>query len=1396
MKTYNPVSTYRLQFNKDFNFNDAGKILTYLHKLGIKTLYASPVLQSVKGSSHGYDVTNPEKINPEIGTEESFRILVKKLHSRKMGWLQDIVPNHMAYSTENPWIYDILQKGKDSEFYDYFDILNDHPDPLMREKIMLPFFGKPLQQLIIDNELILKFKERGFVLSYFDTDYPVPLKAYTYILTFTNTEKLSTSIEAFVRSGKSPDEKNILQLHSNYRSNKDTRDPIDNCLLAFNSDPEKMKTLVAKLDYLPVYWKETEERINYRRFFTINGLICLNIQEDKVFRKNHEQILKWIKDGMMQGLRIDHVDGLYDPGAYIEKLREKTPENTYLAVEKILIKDEKLPDNWAVQGATGYEFLAMVNNLLANSASGDEFYSFYRKWSNFDGDIDELFYNKKKFILENRLRGELEYLAHLYKTKIVINDNYLNDNEIKSSISAFLLSCPLYKIYNPPSKFTKSDKQLVSWIFRQAEEKYPEIYAATEKLKSFFFLDDIADELLRDSIDNFFMRCMQFTGPLTAKGIEDTSFYSFNPFLAFNEVGDSPEYFALSTNQFHEQMKERQLKSPLALNTLATHDTKRGEDARARLNVLTDIPETWERMSSRWAEMNKKHKQIVDNKMAPTPNDEYFIYQTLCAHLPVEGIITNSFSERLNEYIIKAFREAKVNTSWSEPDMEYEKISLEFIAKILEPGSEFSESLTSLLSDIIPHGIINSLTQLILKNAVPGVPDTYQGTESWNFSFVDPDNRTPVDYAKLNRDLSKMTREFKLDPEAFCQKILQKPENGKIKQWFTYISLKERVNHPDLFLKGSYQPLKVKGKFSKNIIAFYRKFRNEDLIVVLPLNTASLPMDTDWNNTRVILPDFASHKWENRITRETHKSDGILKIAELFTTLPFAYLRGIQVGPERKAGILMHISSLPGTFGIGDFGPGAKQFVDFLNITGQSYWQILPLSQTNNQTGYSPYSSFSAFAGNILFVDPNSLKDMGLLKTKHIKKYRIATGSSVDFKHAEKAKRSLLDIAFQNFLKKEESVLRKELELFKEQEKFWLNDFALFMTLKDHFNNKAWNEWPDEYKGRNLKSLENFKEDYKEEIEKVCFNQFIFSNQWKSIKAYANDYGIEIFGDIPVYIGYDSADVWAHPRLFRLHADFSMKSVAGVPPDYFNENGQLWGMPLFDWKEMQKEDYNWWLKRIEKNLEWFDLLRLDHFRGFSAYWEVPAGSETAKNGKWVKGPGEDLFNAIKRKFPDMPFVAEDLGQIDQAVYDLRDQFELPGMRIVQFGFGENMPFLHHNPGNYTYNSIVYTGTHDNNTLKGWYRKEANKKTLKRFRNFTGNNLKNTGCHLEMIRLAYSSVAKLAIIPMQDWLGLDESARMNFPSTTEGNWKWKLSEDQLSKKLEKEIREMVKTFGRH
>jgi 4-alpha-glucanotransferase len=497
---------------------------------------------------------------------------------------------------------------------------------------------------------------------------------------------------------------------------------------------------------------------------------------------------------------------------------------------------------------------------------------------------------------------------------------------------------------------------------------------------------------------------------------------------------------------------------------------------------------------------------------------------------------------------------------------------------------------------------------------------------------------------------------------------------------------------------------------------------------------------------------------------------------------------------KRKAGILLHITSLPGNYPIGDFGSGAYRFADFLQRSGQSYWQILPLNQVNRIKAYSPYSPLSAFAGNILLISPDLLTEEGLLKRSSMHKIQINRGR-VNYRKSEAIKQKIIDEAYVEFSGQKILSLNREFEEFCEREDYWLQDYALFITIKKQHYNLPWNEWPSDLRDREKIALDKFIKQNTANIECEKFAQFIFIRQWKALKNYCNDKGIQIFGDLPIYVDYDSADVWSHPEYFKLRDDKEMLVVAGCPPDYFDKNGQRWGLPIYNWEVLKNNGYEWWKQRIKKNLQLFDLVRIDHFRGFSAFWEIPAADETAKDGKWETGPGKDLFDVLEKEFPSMPFVAEDLGDIDKPVIELRKRYNLPGMRVLMFAFGGDMVNNLHIPHNFSQNSVVYTGTHDNNTVKGWFKKELGRKARKNLSNYLGRNVNAMNCPKAMVRFAYKSVAKLAIIPMQDILGLGMASRMNIPSVETGNWTWRLKKNQIKVKTEKKLRKLSEITGR-
>lgn len=498
---------------------------------------------------------------------------------------------------------------------------------------------------------------------------------------------------------------------------------------------------------------------------------------------------------------------------------------------------------------------------------------------------------------------------------------------------------------------------------------------------------------------------------------------------------------------------------------------------------------------------------------------------------------------------------------------------------------------------------------------------------------------------------------------------------------------------------------------------------------------------------------------------------------------------------ERGAGLLLHITSLPALFGTGDLGPEAYKFADFMAECGQKYWQILPLSPTEHRSAYSPYSSFSSMAGNPLLISPEQLIFEDLLEEADLKGLQLPFESNADFVNAAKVKFPLFDKAYKRIKRQEGHYLMPEFDEFCWREGYWLHDYALFVVLRDFFKGQSWHEWPDEYKYRNELALKKFGDENREKLDRIKFRQFLVSRQWGHLKNYCNYKGIRILGDMPFYVSYDSADVWTHPEIFSLDASMNMAGEAGVPPDYFNEDGQLWRMPVFNWEALRNQNYNWWLQRVRKNTELFDLLRFDHFRAFSAYWEIPSGDETAKNGRWKTAPGREFFERVREQMGNQRFIAEDLGDIDASVYQLRDEFSLPGMKVLQFAFSEDLPRSVSIPHNYPKNAVAYTGTHDNNTTLGWYKENASKTEKKNLDRYIGFRVTAKNVNDTLIRMAYASVACIAIIPVQDILGLDGSARMNMPATESGNWTWRLKPGQLGQTELDRLKALVDTYRR-
>ena len=694
----NPVSTYRIQFNKDFTFLHLEKIIPFLDKLGISTIYASPIFEATPGSTHGYDGTGPNKINPEIGNEQQLLRISKELKKRNIYWLQDIVPNHLAYHENNKWLMDVLEKGKSSEYASYFDIIWDHPD--FDEKLMVPFPGSDLEKIL---------------------------------------------------KTKFPEEKH----------------------------------------YVITPWQDTDKKINYRRFFLVNALICTNIQDDNVFNAYHVLIKKLTASKVFNGLRVDHVDGLYDPTKYLNDLRNLAGESSYIVVEKILEPGENMPEYWPVQGSSGYDFLGMVNNLFTNRAAEFELTALYYDITGDTRSFEQQVKEKKAFILHNYMCGELDNLTRLYKETGLADD--LNDNDIKNLIAEYLISCPVYRYYGDDVPLMERDNGKTG-----------------------------------EGIKKFYNRCMQFTGPLMAKGVEDTLMYTFNRFIGHNEVGDSSEFFGYSVQQFHSMMIYRRDHWRYSLNGTSTHDTKRGEDVRARLNALTCFTDEWSALVKTWMEVNKKQK----TNGWPDNNDEYLIYQTLAGSYPGPE---ENYNDRLKEYLQKALREAKIHSNWAEPGEEYEQACITFTQKILEENSAFKKTFLPFFEKIAYYGMFNSIGQLILKFTCPGIPDIYQGTELWDLSLVDPDNRREVDY-----DI----RMKMLEQEKPIDKLIQTYQSGEVKMALLHQLLQIRNQYTELLTEGEYVPIYIPGKYNNHVLAFMRKHDRSAIIVVVAVTYALIASES------------------------------------------------------------------------------------------------------------------------------------------------------------------------------------------------------------------------------------------------------------------------------------------------------------------------------------------------------------------------------------------------------------------------------------------------------------------------------------------------------------------------------------------------------------------------
>ncbi len=981
-----PEATYRLQFHKGFTFRDAAALVPYLHDLGVTHVYASPYLKARPGSMHGYDITDHQSLNPEIGSDADYAAWVDVLHQHGLGQVFDMVPNHMGIvGNANAWWNDVLENGPASPYANFFDIdWHSSLKPQLRDKVLFPILGQSYGEVLVSGQLQVSYQDGAFTIHYFDHRFPVAPCSYQKILEhrlpeleqalgaealpFVEYQSILTAVNHLpARSERDPAkraerlrEKEVIKrrLAALTESTAEVRDFIARNVALFNGTPgdspsfDLLDDLLNAQAYRLSFWRVAADEINYRRFFDVNELAALNMERPEVFAATHRLVLRLCAEGKIDGLRIDHPDGLFDPREYLERLQVQyvldsaravftsLPDDgtrwedlegpllqeiearrqrgdgwlqrpLYVLVEKILGKGEPLPEDWPVSGTTGYEFLNTLNGLFVDASQSTSFTRLYQQWTDMDPAYRPYVYEKKLLILQVALSSELQVLSHQLD-QLSEKNRWSRDftlNSLRNALRQIIACFPVYRSYIRDENISARDRIYVQTAVAQARRHNPIISAS--------LFDFIRDMLLlkppagvstgfHTSMRRFVGKFQQVTSPVMAKGVEDTAFYVYNRLLSLNEVGGDPDQFGLAPAAFHRANQERRERFPHALSATATHDTKRGEDVRARINVLSELPGEWRKRLYRWSRLNKRHRTVLEDGDVPDRNAEYLLYQTLIGAWPVGPVSAAEFAEfvqRIQDYVQKALHEAKVHTSWINPNPTYDDGVKQFIKRILDArhGKRFLEDLRLFQRRISHCGMFNSLAQTLLKIASPGVPDVYQGTELWDFSLVDPDNRRPVDYERRRHLLDELKERSAVGPvPELVRELVERKDDGRIKLYVVWRALQFRRDHPGLFAAGEYVPLDAQGSRRESVCAVLRRHGGESAVVVAPRLVTRLLATGDevpleeaiWQDTGLPLPAEAPRRWRNVFTDEvlTVGPNG-LRLAEVFSHCPVALLR-------------------------------------------------------------------------------------------------------------------------------------------------------------------------------------------------------------------------------------------------------------------------------------------------------------------------------------------------------------------------------------------------------------------------------------------------------------------------------------------------------------------------
>lgn len=842
-----PTSTYRLQFDPaQLTLDQARRLVPYLDALGVSHLFASPLLRSRPGSVHGYDVVDPSAIDPELGGMSSFERLSAALGDRSMGLILDIVPNHMAIGHHNPWWMEVLAEGPAAPHGRHFDLFWEE------DQLPLPFLGRPYAEAVEAGEIRL-VHEDGVVVAYWDARFPL-------------------SSESLDKSGIDP-----------------TDPRIDETIERLNADPDALHRLLDLQHYRLVWWQLSRERLAHRRFFTIAELVGVRQEDEGVFRDTHGLVADLVSDRLVQGLRIDHVDGLWDPQTYLDRLRDATAEDTYVVVEKILAPGEELPAAWATAGTTGYEYLDVSGKLFVDRSGHDLLAGHYRSFTGGSLDFDAIVHDQQRFIMHERLgpetarfAAELEELARRDR----IARDVLPSELIEAAIDV-LAALPVYRTYIRDGEVSESDRAHVDHAIEAARELAPDRDPRTyDFLREVLALAHEPDLEPHEAAarEAFVRRVQQFTGAVMAKGVEDTAFYQFNLLVSLNEVGGHPMPMPDDpVGDFHHHNRTVAGSRPHTMTTTSTHDTKRSEDVRARITALTQVAGAWTEKVEAWHVANRRHRTSAS---APTRNEELLVYQTLIGAWPMAP--SSDFEDRLRQYLVKAAREAKVHTAWLEPDEEHERALTDFAGRLLHDDG-FVADLQSFARPVWKAGALDSLAQLALRLLAPGVPDIYQGQELWDLSLTDPDNRRPIDWDLRRRLLGEVDHARRRP--GFLAGLAGSWEDGRLKLLVTTAGLRLRTSDPDLFTGGDYLPLDVHGDRAEHVVAFARHHDRRWALAVAPRLTLSISGEglwprEGWETTSIALPEGAPTSWSAAVGPDIDSVDGALPVAAVFGEAP------------------------------------------------------------------------------------------------------------------------------------------------------------------------------------------------------------------------------------------------------------------------------------------------------------------------------------------------------------------------------------------------------------------------------------------------------------------------------------------------------------------------------